>query len=449
MGRAWAASLAAGVLVAAPVLARPSGHEARQRRVSAERSALVQVARAAIPAVVSITTQERSDAAGEPQRGIGSGFIISPDGYVLTAAHVVDDAESFTVTLLDARGWPEEVQATLVGSDPQTDCALLKLKTDRRLPSLTLGSAKDIDIADWVVVIGSPYGLERSVSVGVVSAKGRTDIIPGARTSFVEFIQTDAAINPGNSGGPMLSLDGKVVGIANAVNTTGQGIGFAIPVDIARAVVDDLRRHGQVRRAWLGLSVVDLTPDVARSFGRPSYSGVMVSDVVAGSPAQRAGLRTGDIIVEVDRTPVQRAQALRWKVAQTGPGSPLRVRVARAGHPVVLAVTPISTPSALAEASPHGILPPTGPEAVSAEGTSRSHLSEETGTGGSGPEASRGGCRQAGADTPGASAGRRRVGVPGDTSHSCHEARVTATCSRRRPSSESGQADSTASGTTT
>jgi serine protease Do len=297
---------------------------------------------------------------------------------------VVDDAESFTVTLLDPRGWPEEVPATLVGSDPQTDCALLKLETKRKLPSLTLGSAQEVDVADWVVVIGSPYGLERSVSVGVVSAKGRTDIIPGSRTSFVDFIQTDAAINPGNSGGPVLGLDGRVIGIANAVNTTGQGIGFAIPIDVARAVVDDLRVHGQVRRGWLGLSVVDLTPDVARSFGRPSYSGVMVSDVVAGSPAQRAGLRAGDIIVEVDRTPVQRAQALRWKVAQTGPGSLLRVRVARAGHPVMLAVTPISTP-AVAAKSPHGKLPPTGPAAVSAEGSTGKQDVEESGTGGSGP----------------------------------------------------------------
>jgi serine protease Do len=377
--------MTACALVAPPVGAHAEGHEAKQRRVSSERSTLVQVARAALPAVVSITTQERPDASGEPQKGIGSGFIISPDGYVLTAAHVVEDAESFTVTLLDPRGWPEELPATLVGSDSLTDCALLKLRTDRKLPSLALGSAHDVDVADWVVVIGSPYGLERSVSVGVVSAKGRTDIIPGSPTSFVDFIQTDAAINPGNSGGPMIGLDGKVVGIANAVNTTGQGIGFAIPVDVARAVVDELRMHGRVRRGWLGLSVVDLTPDVARSFGRPSYSGVVVSDVVSGSPAQRAGLRAGDIILEVDRTPVQRAQALRWKVAQAGPGSPLRVRITRAGHPSMLAVTPIAMP-AVAKKSPHGVLPPTGPEAAPADGSHEPRSPETAGTGGSGPD---------------------------------------------------------------
>jgi len=383
MGRAWAAWMTACALVAAPVRAHAQGHEARQRRVSSERSVLAQVARAAIPAVVSITTQEHADGSGEPQKGIGSGFVISPDGYVLTAAHVVEDAESFTVTVLDPRGWPEELPATLVGSDPLTDCALLKLKTDRKLPSLVLGSAEDVDVADWVVVIGSPYGLERSVSVGVVSAKGRTDIIPGSRTSFVDFIQTDAAINPGNSGGPMLGLDGKVVGIANAVNTTGQGIGFAIPVDVARAVVDELRMHGRVRRGWLGLSVVDLTPDVARNFGRPSYSGVVVSEVVSGSPAQRAGLRTGDIILEVDRTPVQRAQALRWKVAQSGPGSSLRVRITRAGHPAMLAVTPIAMP-AMAARSPHGVLPAAGAGAAHADASVDPGGLQNAGTGGSG-----------------------------------------------------------------
>ena len=383
MRRAWVAWTAACALVWAPVSARAEGHEAKQRRVTSERSTLVQVARAALPAVVSITTQEHPDPAGEPQKGIGSGFLISSDGYVLTAAHVVDDAQSFTVTLLDARGWPEELPATLVGSDSLTDCALLKLKTERRLPYLVLGSAQDVDIADWVVVIGSPYGLDRSVSVGVVSAKGRTDIIPGSRTSFVDFIQTDAAINPGNSGGPMIGLDGKVVGIANAVNTTGQGIGFAIPVDVARSVLDELKLHGRVKRGWLGVSVVDLTPDVARNFGRPSYSGVVVSEVVSGSPAQRAGLRTGDIILEVDRTPVQKAQALRWKVAQAGLGSTLRLRITRAGHSAMLAVTPISMPAMVAR-SPHGVLPPTGPEAAAAEATPEA---AGRGTGGSGSDA--------------------------------------------------------------
>ena len=375
MGRAVAVLLAACTLAMEPALARPAVNGARQRRVWTDRSVLAQVARAAIPAVVSITTRERSVSPAEPQKGIGSGFVISPDGYVLTAAHVIDDAESFSVSLLDARGWPEEVPATLVGSDPETDTALLKVWTDRRLPSLPLGSADDVEVGDWVVVIGTPYGLEHSVSVGILSAKGRTDIIPGSRTYDVEYLQTDAAINPGNSGGPMLSLDGKVVGIANAVNTTGQGIGFAVPVDVARSVLAELRSHGKVRRGWLGLSVVDLTPDVARTFGRPSYSGVMVSDVIAGSPAQRAGLRAGDIILEVNRAPVQRAQELRWKVARSGPGTSIQVRVARAGKPVLMALTPVSRPK-IAAVPPHG-------DAVPANST-EPQSTEASGTGGSG-----------------------------------------------------------------
>jgi serine protease Do len=332
MGRAWATWVTACALVAAPVGAHAEGHEAKQRRVFSERSALVQVARAALPAVVSITTQEHPDAGGEPQKGIGSGFVISPDGYVLTAAHVVEDAESFTVTVLDPRGWPEELPATLVGSDPLTDCALLKLKTDRKLPSLVLGSARDVDVADWVVVIGSPYGLERSVSVGVVSAKGRTDIIPGSRTSFVEFIQTDAAINPGNSGGPMLALDGKVVGIANAVNTTGQGIGFAIPVDVARAVVDELRMHGRVRRGWLGLSVVDLTRTwPAPSDGRATAAWWCRRSSPAARRSARAPRGGHHPRGGPDAGPARAGPALEG--AQAGPGSSLRVRITRAGHP--------------------------------------------------------------------------------------------------------------------
>ncbi len=371
MGRAVAVLVVACTLAMEPALARPPVNASRQRRVWTDRLVLARVAHAAIPAVVSITTRERSVSEGEPQKGIGSGFVISPDGYVLTAAHVIEDAESFSVSLLDARGWPEEVPATLVGSDPETDTALLKVWTERRLPSLPLGSADDLEVGDWVVVIGTPYGLDHSVSVGILSAKGRTDIIPGSRTSDVEYLQTDAAINPGNSGGPMLSLDGKVVGIANAVNTTGQGIGFAVPVDVARAVVEELRSHGKVRRGWLGLSVVDLTPEVARTFGRPSYSGVMVSDVIAGGPAQRAGLRAGDIIVEVNHAPVQRAQELRWKVARSGPGTSIQVRVARAGQPVLMALRPVSRPK-IAAVPPHGDAVPatsTEPESMEASGT--------------------------------------------------------------------------------
>jgi serine protease Do len=344
MPRAWAAPVAAGLLLATWAAAGSSVHEVRERRVSIRRSQLADVARTALPAVVSITTQEKPDSAGEPQKGIGSGFIVSPDGYIVTAAHVVEDTKRVTVTLLDPQGWTEEVPARVVGSDPETDTALLKVDVPRRLPTLKLGSARHVEVADWVAVIGSPYGLTHSVSVGVISAKGRNDIVPGERTGFVDFLQTDAAINPGNSGGPVLDVDGEVIGIANAVNTTGHGIGFAIPAEVARSVLDELRLHGQVRRGWLGLSVIDMTPELARGLGVASYSGVIVSEVVAGSPAQRAGLRQGDVNVGVNRERVQRAQALRWKVAQSGLGMPVRLHVARAGHASWVVVTPEEMP---------------------------------------------------------------------------------------------------------
>jgi serine protease Do len=345
MPRAWAALVAAGLLLATTTAAADSSvHEVRERRVSLRRAQLAEVARAALPAVVSITTQEKPDAAGEPQKGIGSGFIVSPDGYIVTAAHVIEDTKRITVTLLDPHGWTEEVPGRVAGIDPETDTALLKVDVPRRLPTLKLGSARRVEVADWVVVIGSPYGLTHSVSVGVISAKGRNDIVPGERPGFVDFLQTDAAINPGNSGGPVLDVDGKVIGIANAVNTTGHGIGFAIPAEVARSVLEELRLHGQVRRGWLGVSVIDLTPELARSLGMGSYSGVIVSEVVAGSPAQRAGLREGDVIMGVNRERVQRAQALRWKVAQAGLGTPVRLHVARGGHASWVLVTPEEIP---------------------------------------------------------------------------------------------------------
>jgi serine protease Do len=341
---AWAALVAAGLLPVSPAAARSGERERREEGVSARRARLAEVARAALPAVVSITTQEPPDAAGDPQKGIGSGFIVSPEGYILTAAHVIEDSKRISVTLLDPHGWTEEVPARLVGSDPETDTALLKVEVGRRLPTLKLGSARHVQVADWVVVIGSPYGLNHSVSVGVISAKGRNDIVAGDHPAFVDLLQTDAAINPGNSGGPLLDVDGEVIGIANSVNTAGQGLGFAIPAEVARSVLDDLRLHGQVRRGWLGLSVMDMTPELARSLGLENHGGVVVSEVVAGSPAQRAGLREGDVIVGVNRERVQRAQVLRWRVARAGLGSPVRLRVARDGHAVWVEVTPEEMP---------------------------------------------------------------------------------------------------------
>jgi serine protease Do len=349
--------------------------------VPAGSDTIVDAVRELLPAVVTVVNKAAS---GQAQSS-GSGFVIdAQQGYIATNNHVVENGRggvgaSFDVIFSDNR----TVKATLVGRDAQTDVAVLKVPA-QGLVAAPLADSEKAPVGAMVVAIGSPLGeFQNTVTQGVVSAKGRR-VQESSSVTLEDMIQTDAAINPGNSGGPMLGLDGKVVGIANAVNTTGQGIGFAIPVDVARAVVDELRVHGRVKRGWLGVSVVDLTPDVARNFGRPSYSGVVVSEVVSGSPAQRAGLRAGDIILEVDRTPVQRAQALRWKVAQAGLGSTLRVRITRAGHPSLLAITPISMP-AMATTSPHGVLPPAGPEAA-ARTTPGVGEGPNAGTGGSGTD---------------------------------------------------------------
>ena len=343
-GRAWGA--AAVLALAAPSWgAGRDGKfwtDARSRDLHASHSVLGRIAKAAMPAVVSITTVDAvsanplkgsaPDGPSEPQRGVGSGFIVQADGYILTCAHVVEDAREIHVAILSPQGFPEEYPARVVGADAQTDFALLKVEVERKLPVLALGSAQSVDIADWLVVIGSPFGLAHSVSVGVVSYKGRTEVTPNGRAGYFDYIQTDASINPGNSGGPILDINGDVVAIANAVNVAGQGIGFAVPVDIAKAVMPELREHGQVRRGWAGISVTDLTPELAAPLRMPSYEGVLVSDVVSGSPAARAGIRSGDIITRVTGERIRKAHDIRWKVATAGIGHALAFHLERAGR---------------------------------------------------------------------------------------------------------------------
>jgi serine protease Do len=316
--------------------------EARQRSVHEQRSALSQVAQAALPAVVSITTTQPSTSPGtegEKQKGIGSGLIIHPDGYVLTSAHVIEGADDIRISVLSEQGYPEEFQAELVGEDTRTDFALLKIDAGRKLPVLKLASASRVDVGDFVVVIGNPFGLTHSVTAGVVSAKGRTDVTPNGRDgSDFDYMQVDASINPGNSGGPVLDLHGDVVAIANAVNVAGQGIGFAIPVDIAKAVLPHLRKYGRVRRGWMGVLVKDPTPEVVETYGLEHPRGVVVSDVQEGGPASRAGLRVGDVIEGLDASKVERAHKLRWQVASRGVGHSVVLRVRRGERPLKLRV---------------------------------------------------------------------------------------------------------------
>jgi serine protease Do len=203
---------------------------------------------------------------------------------------------------------------------------------------LKLASASHVRSADWIVVIGNPFGLAHSVTVGVVSYMGRTDVTPNGRDGDFDYIQMDASINPGNSGGPVLDLHGDVVAVANAVNVAGQGIGFAIPIDIAKTVIPHLKAHGRVRRGWMGISVQDFSPEVADAYNLPRGRGVVVTDVAEGGPGERAGLQAGDVIVGLDARRVQRAHTLRWQVAARGVGRDVRLTVHRIGRPMKMTV---------------------------------------------------------------------------------------------------------------
>jgi serine protease Do len=336
--------------------------EARSQEVHQQRSSLSKVARAAMPSVVSITTQESTEpsaTAEEAQKGIGSGFIIHPDGYILTSAHVVEGAAQVTISVESPRGYPEQFEARIVGQDRRTDCALLKIDAGRRLPALKLSSATHVDIADWVVVIGNPFGLENSVTVGVVSYKGRSTVAPNGREGDYDYIQMDASINPGNSGGPVLDLHGDVVAIANAVNVAGQGIGFAVPIDIAKAILPQLKTHGEVRWGWLGVEVKDFSPDVNAHFGLSSgRRGVVVWSVEEDGPARRAGLRPGDVIESMDARRVERAHTLRWQMAARGVGKSMVLQVRRGQQPLKVRVTLEEPPARLVPAPTVASVPP-------------------------------------------------------------------------------------------
>jgi len=260
-----------------------------------------------------------------PIRGLGSGFIVSPDGYILTNAHVVDHASHVTVRLTDRR----EFTAKVVGSDKASDVALLKIDATH-LPTVKIGSSRDAKVGEWVVAIGSPYGFENSVSAGIVSAKSRS--LPDA--TYVPFIQTDVAVNPGNSGGPLFNLAGEVIGINSQIySRTGgyQGLSFAIPVEIAMKVKDQLAKTGHVTRGNLGVVVQEVNATLASSFGLDRPRGALVASVDENSPAARGGLQVGDIILKYDNQPIDRSSDLPLLVADEAPGKSAPVEVWRKG----------------------------------------------------------------------------------------------------------------------
>lgn len=258
-------------------------------------------------------------------KSLGSGFIISSDGYIMTNAHVVDAADEVTVRLIDKR----EFKAKVIGSDKRTDIALIKI-TAGNLPKVNLGDPNRLRVGEWVAAIGSPFGFENSVTAGIVSAKGRA--LPD--DSYVPFIQTDVAINPGNSGGPLFSLQGEVVGINSQIySRTGgfMGLSFAIPIDVAMDVVNQLKSAGKVSRGWLGVVIQPLTRDLAESFGLSTAAGALIADVTRGSPADRAGLEASDVILKFDGKTIQESYELPRLVGSTKAGKNVILQVWRKG----------------------------------------------------------------------------------------------------------------------
>jgi serine protease Do len=265
-------------------------------------------------------------------QSLGSGFIISSDGYVLTNAHVIDDADKILVKLSDRR----ELPAKVIGSDKLSDVALLKIRASA-LPTVHIGDSNQLKVGQWVLAIGSPFGLDHTATQGIISAVGRS--LPG--DTYVPFIQTDVPLNPGNSGGPLLDLNGNVVGINAQIYTrTGgyMGLSFAIPIDVAMDVVHQLQTKGHVTRGWLGVTIQDVTQELARSFGLDKPHGALVSGVMANSPAQQAGIKTGDIIVAFDHKPITNSSDLPPLVGTTKPSTTVPFTLIRNGKEITLAV---------------------------------------------------------------------------------------------------------------
>jgi len=266
---------------------------------------------------------------GQPRQrqknALGSGFIISEEGYIVTNHHVVAEADKVKVILKERE---KTYEAEVVGTDEETDLALLKIEADRQLPSLEFGDSESLEPGQWVVAIGNPFGLSHTVTAGIVSAKGR---VIGAGP-YDNFIQTDASINPGNSGGPLLNLQGKVVGINTAIVAQGQGIGFAIPSDMAKNIISQLKEYHTVKRGWLGVVIQDVDQDTAKALGLSEPKGALVASVEEGDPADKAGIQAGDVILEVNGQAVESARDLTRIIGQMSPGEKARLLLWRAGE---------------------------------------------------------------------------------------------------------------------
>jgi serine protease Do len=258
------------------------------------------------------------------QRSLGSGFIISTDGYIFTNNHVIERADTILVKLSDGR----EYKAEVIGRDAKTDLALIKIKPGKSLPVVDIGDSEKLRVGEWVIAIGNPFGLEQTVTAGIVSAKGR---VIGAGP-YDNFIQTDASINPGNSGGPLFNMEGKVIGVNTAIVAQGQGIGFAIPISMAKSILPDLKSKGKVTRGWMGVSVQEVTEDIAKNLKLKDRSGALISEVFKGDPADKAGLRPGDVILEVNGKSIKDTHELLILIASFHVGDKVNVKVTRDGQ---------------------------------------------------------------------------------------------------------------------
>jgi len=326
------------------------------------QQAFIEVYRQATPAVVNIRAEGPGKMPGgslfeeffgelfkgaprQKQQSLGSGVVFRAEGYLLTNAHVIAGADDIRVRLSDQR----EYTAELVGEDESTDIAVLKIESETPLAVARLGDSEALQVGEWALAIGNPFGLDRTLTVGVISAKGRSDV---GIEEYEDFLQTDASINPGNSGGPLLNIRGEVVGINTAIVASGQGIGFAIPINLAKSIAEQLITSGEVGRGWLGVRIQDLTADLAKSFGLERVVGALVTEVMPDSAADRAGLKRGDILLRFDGREVRGVRDLQLKVASKATGSTVEVVVLRAGKELSLRVTVAAREEKVGAASP-------------------------------------------------------------------------------------------------
>jgi len=326
------------------------------------QTAFIDVAQQVRPAVVNIGTERRRGERKAPgpddpakelfehffgqgprprefrQPSLGTGVITDKRGYILTNHHVVQGADKITVRLASKR----EYKGQLVGADPKTDLAVIRIQPDTELTVARLGDSDRLRVGEWAIAIGSPFGLEQTVTVGVISATGRADM---GISAYENFIQTDASINPGNSGGPLLNLKGEVIGINTAIVATGSGIGFAIPVNMVKRVMSQLVEKGKVVRGWLGVQVQPLTPELAQSLGAKETAGAVVASIYAGSPAERTGLQQGDLIVAFDGTKVEDYQHLQRLAAEAEVGKTVTLKILRKQSPLEVKLQITETPA--------------------------------------------------------------------------------------------------------